>query len=100
MMQNLCQMMAGGLCGCFVQCNGMTVCQYQWTMGMCRWEPTSDGMCFYCTSGDPQCCEMIQSCGHCLECMLECGCTCCFTVNHTPVCCGMGETVKTTSKKK
>jgi hypothetical protein len=100
MVQNLCQMLAGGLCGCSVTCNGMTVCQFNWTMGLCRWEPTSDGVCFWCTSGDSQCCEMIQSWCDCLCSLLECGCTCCFTVNQTPVCCGGSESTKTTHKSK
>jgi hypothetical protein len=81
-------------------CNGMTVCHFNWTMGMCRWEQTSDGVCFWCTSGDSQCCEMIQSCCECLSCMLDCGCTCCFAVNQTPVCCGACETPKNSKSKK
>src|SRR5207248_366081 len=88
MVQNLCRMLAGGLCSCCVMCNGMSVCQYNFTMGLCRCEPTDKGVRFSCTSGDPACCAMIQACCDCLCCMLENGCTCCFLMNNTPVCCG------------
>jgi hypothetical protein len=98
MVQNLCQMLAGGFCSCFVQWNGMTICQFNWTNGNCRWEPTSDGVCFWCTSGDPQCCEMIQSCGECFWNLVETGCTTFFTVNQTPICFGGCETTKSKGK--
>ena len=88
MVQNLCTMLAGGMCSCCCMLNGMTVCCYNLTMGLCKCEMTSDGVCFTCTSGDPKCCEMIQACCDCLSCMLDAGCTCCFLLNSTPVCCG------------
>jgi hypothetical protein len=94
MVQNLCAMLAGGMCSCCVMYNGMTVCTYNLTMGMCRFENTDSGVCFTCTSGDAQCCAMIQSCCDCLGSMLEAGCTCCFMVNSTPVCCGASESGK------
>ena len=99
MVQNLCSMMAGGFCSCCVQWNGMTVAQYNWTCGFCKWEMTDSGVCFTCTSGDQHCCEMLQSCCECLSCMFESGCTCTFFCNQTPVCCGGCEAGKTTKKK-
>lgn len=97
MVQNLCTMLAGGMCSCCVLYNGMTVCYCNLTMGMCRCEPTEDGVCVTCTSGDTKCCEMIQGFCDCLCCMLEAGCTCCFLMNNTPVCCGYSS--KTTTNK-
>src|SRR5262249_11336632 len=35
MVQNLCTAMVGGLCSCCVMLNGMQVCCYNLTMGMC-----------------------------------------------------------------
>jgi hypothetical protein len=100
MVQNLCTMLQGGMCSCCVMYNGMTVCCYNLTMGMCRFETTDSGVCFTCTSGDTHCCEMIQAFCDCLVCMMDAGCTCCFLVNSTPVCCGTGEGSKTVSKTK
>ena len=88
MMQNLCTMLAGGMCSCCVMLNGMTVCCYNYTMGMCKCEMTETGVYFTCTSGDPQCSEMIQACCDCVSVMMNAGCTCCFLMNNTPVCCG------------
>jgi hypothetical protein len=88
MVQNLCTMLAGGLCSCCVMLNGMTVCGYNFTLGMTKCEMTPEGVCFTCTSGDPKCGEMIQSCCDCLTCMLDAGCSCYFMLNNTPVCCG------------
>ncbi len=99
MVQNLCTMLAGGMCNCCVMCNGMTVCHYNFTMGLCKCEMTEDGVCVTCTSGDAKCCEMIQACCDCLSCMMEAGCTCCVMMNNTPVCCGYTET-KTPAKAK
>jgi hypothetical protein len=87
-MQSLCSMLAGGMCSCCVMCNGMTVCYYNFTMGLCRCETTEKGVRFTCTSGDPACCAMLQSCCDSLACLLSNGCTCCFLMNGTPVCCG------------
>jgi hypothetical protein len=78
--------------------NGMMVCTYNLTMGMCRCEMTEQGMCMTCTSGDPQCCAMLQACCDSLCCMMEAGCTCCFMMNQTPVCCG-GMEMKSKSKR-
>ncbi len=88
MVQNLCKMLAGGMCSCCVMMNGMMVCCCNLTMGMCKCDMTKDGVCITCTSGDPKCCEMIQACCECMGCMLDCGCTCCVMMNNTPVCCG------------
>src|SRR5262249_49729581 len=77
MMQNLCTMLAGGMCSCSMMLNGMVVCGCSLTMGMCKCEMTETGVCVTCTSGDAKCCEMIQACCDCLSCMLNAGCTCC-----------------------
>ena len=99
MLQNLCTMLAGGLCSCCTMINGMVTCTCNLTMGMCKCDMTDSGICLTCTSGDSQCCEMIQACCDCLCCMMEAGCTCCLMLNNTPICCGTGETGKHHSKK-
>jgi len=88
MMQNLCTMLAGGMCSCCMMMNGMMVCGCNLTMGMCKCEMTDKGVCVTCTSGDAKCCEMIQACCDCMSTMLKAGCTCCVMMNNTPVCCG------------
>ncbi len=88
MMQNLCTMLAGGLCSCSVLQNGMTVCQFNFTMGLCQCDTTDQGIRLTCTSGDPKSVEMIQGFCACLAAMLEMGCTCCVLLNNTPVGCG------------
>jgi hypothetical protein len=88
MVQNLCTMLAGGMCSCCCMLNGMTVCLCNLTMAMCKCEMTKDGICVTCTSGDAKCGEMIQACCDCLSTMLKAGCTCCLMMNNTPVCCG------------
>jgi hypothetical protein len=88
MVQNLCTMLAGGMCSCCAMLNGMTICCCNFTMGICKCEMTDKGVCITCTSGDPKCGEMIQACCDCLSCMLKDGCTCCVMMNNTPVCCG------------
>ena len=88
MMQNLCAMLAGGMCSVCCMMNGMVVCCCNLTMGMCKCENTKDGVCFTCTSGDPKCCEMIQACCDCMGAMTKAGCVCCICMNNMPVCCG------------
>jgi hypothetical protein len=88
MLQNLCTMLTGGMCSLCCQMNGMTVCYCNLTMGICKCEMTKDGCCLTCTSGDPKCCDMIQGCCECLSALVKGGCTCCFLMNNTPVCCG------------
>jgi hypothetical protein len=100
MVQNLCTMLAGGMCSCCCLYNGMTVYYCNFTMGMCRCEATDSGVCFTCTSGDTQCCQMIQACCDCLSTMTDAGCTCCFYMNNTPVCCGFSESSRSPSKSK
>jgi hypothetical protein len=100
MMQNLCTMLSGGLCSCCVMFNGMTVCCYNFAMGMCKCEMVEGGVCFMCTSGDPQCCQMIQSCCEAICSCLEAGCSCCLLMNNTPLCCGYSESCKTPTKSK
>src|SRR4051794_27361075 len=38
MMQNLCTMLAGGMCSCCMMLNGMPVCGCSLTMGLCKCE--------------------------------------------------------------
>ena len=71
MLQNLCTMMAGGLCSCCCMMNGMMVCGFNLTMGLCKCEPTEDGVCITCTSGDPACGAMIQACCACMTAMMK-----------------------------
>jgi hypothetical protein len=88
MMQNLCNMMAGGMVSCCMMMNGMALCTCNLTMGMCKCDMTKDGVCITCTSGDKMCCDMIQACCECMATMLKAGCCCCMCVNGNPVCCG------------
>jgi hypothetical protein len=88
MVQNLCQMLQGGMCSCCAMMNGMVVYCCNLTMGLCRCDTTKDGVTVICTSGDAKCAEMIQACCNCLNSMLKAGCTCCLLMNNTPVCCG------------
>lgn len=99
MVQNLCTMLAGGMVGCCVTMNGMTVCTCNFAMAMCKCEMTESGVCFTCTSGDAACCQMIQACCDCVCCTVTAGCTCCVTMNGTPVCCGTCETPVVAKKK-
>ena len=87
-MQNLCTMLAGGMCSCCMMMNGMMVCCCNMMMAMCKCEMTGDGVCITCTSGDKGCCAMIQACCDCCMAMMKAGCTCCVMMNGTPVCCG------------
>jgi hypothetical protein len=100
MVQNLCTMLAGGMCSCCCLMNGMMVCCCNLTMGLCKYEMTEEGVCITCTSGDPHCGDMIQACCDCLSSMLSAGCTCCVMVNNTPLCCGSGEMSKSAGKPK
>jgi hypothetical protein len=100
MVQQLCTMLAGGLCSCSSTCNGMTVFTCNFTMGLCRYEATDSGAMVTCTSGDQQCAQMIQSCCDCLSTLMDCGCTCCLMLNNMPVCCGTAEAGKTAAKSK
>src|SRR5437879_3006320 len=49
MMQNLCTMLAGGMCSCCCMMNGMMVCTCNLMMGMCKCDMTKDGCVFTCT---------------------------------------------------
>lgn len=88
-LQNLCKMLAGGMCSCTVCCNGMQVCCCNLAMGFCKCEMTANGCCITCTSGDKHCCEMLQACCDCLACCCKQeGCCCYVSFGGTPVCCG------------
>jgi hypothetical protein len=87
MLQNLCTMLAGGMCSCCAYLNGMMACGCNLVMGMCKCEPTDDGVCITCTSGDKACATMIQACCETMAKMGQAGCTCCVLMNNMPVCC-------------
>jgi hypothetical protein len=87
MMQNLCKMMMGGMCGCCVMMNGMMVCNCNLMMGMCKMQMTEMGMTMTCTSGDATCAKMIQACCDCMMEMMMPGATACLTMNGMPMCC-------------
>ena len=88
MVQNLCKMLAGGMCSCCMMMNGMMVCTCNLTMGLCKCEMTEMGITITCTSGDKPSAEMIQACCDCMSSMLKAGCTCCLLMGNTPLCCG------------
>jgi hypothetical protein len=87
-MQNLCSMLAGGMCSCCMMLNGMMVCCCNLTMGMCQCEMMDKGVRVTCMTGDAKCAEMIQACCECMSTMLKAGCTCCMMMSNTPICCG------------
>ncbi|MDZ4821189.1 MAG: hypothetical protein SGJ20_19690 [Planctomycetota bacterium] len=88
-LQNMCRMLCEGTCSCVCTCNGMTVCQCNLIMGICKCDYTKDGVCITCLSGDSKCCEMIQACCDCLQCCCEKGCCCYVCFGGTPICCGI-----------
>jgi hypothetical protein len=90
MMQNLCNMMAGGMCSCCMMMNGMCCCMCNMgTMGMCKMEMTAMGCTMTCTSGDKNCEKMIQACCDCMNAMMMPGMMCCMMMNGMPMCCCM-----------
>jgi hypothetical protein len=96
MLQNLCTMLAGGMCSCCCTLNGMTVCTCNYTMALCKCDMTEKGVCLTCTSGDDKCCQMIQAQCDCLSSLLQSGCTCCVMLNNTPICCGCSDSSSST----
>ena len=86
-LQNLCKMLAGGMCSCCCMMNGMVMCQCNLCCGTCKCEMTKDGCCITCTSGDKGCCDMLQACCECMDTCMEAGCMCCVSFGGTPVCC-------------
>jgi len=86
-LQNLCKMLAGGLCSVCCTFNGMTVCQCNFCCGLCKCEYTPSGVCITCTSGDKACCEMIQACCECLAGCVRAGCCCYVCLGGNPICC-------------
>lgn len=88
MMQNLCNMMAGGTVSCCTMMNGMMCCCCNMgMMGMCKMEMMDMGCMMTCTSGDKSCEKMIQACCDCMNAMMMPGMTCCMMMNGMPVCC-------------
>lgn len=87
MMQNLCQMMAGGGVSCMMMMNGMMMCSCNLAMGMCKVEMTEMGCTMTCTSGDPAAAKMLMACCDCMTSMMQAGCCCCMMMGGMPVCC-------------
>ncbi len=87
-LQNLCKMLADGLCSCCCTLNGICVYQCNLACGICTCEYTKDGVCITCKSGDKACCDICQACGDCLQKCLEAGCHCYVSFHNTPCCCG------------
>jgi hypothetical protein len=88
-LQNLCKMLAGGLCSCYCTQNGITVCHCNFCSCNCKCDYTKDGCCITCTSGDKHCCEMLQAFCNCLSTCQSAGCCCFVCFNNTPVCCSI-----------
>ena len=87
-LQNLCRMLADGLCSCACTHNGIQCCNCSFANCNCKCEYTKDGCCITCTSGDKQACACLQACCEaCAKCC-ENGCCCYVCFNGTPVCCG------------
>jgi hypothetical protein len=87
-LQNLCKMLAGGVCSCHCTFNGIPVFQCNLVCGTCKVEYTKDGCSITCTSGDKACGELLQSFNETLTACIKNGCCCYVCFNHTPVCCG------------
>lgn len=87
MMQNLCQMLAGGMTGMTMMMNGMMMMNCNMMMGLCKYEMMDDGIMMMWTSGDAMTCKMIQACCDAMMSMMECDCTMVVSINNTPVCC-------------
>jgi len=86
-LQNLCNMLAGGLCSVCCTWNGMTMCQCNLCCGNCKCEPTKNGCTISCSSGDKKCCDMLQAYCDCLNTCLASGCCAYVCFGNTPVCC-------------
>lgn len=87
-LQNMCEMMAGGMCSCCCMMNGMTMCMCNMAMATCKCTKSKNGVTITCTSGDESMCEMIQACCDCMTMCLKDGCMCCVCMNGMPMCCG------------
>ena len=100
--QNLCTVLNGGNCWCNFTYNGVTVCTYNFTLGLCRWDIVDKGVTLTCSSGDPRCQQSLQTWCDCFTAMVNAGCYCTCYVQNTPICCGCGETTqgKTTAGKR
>jgi hypothetical protein len=86
-LQNMCKMMAGGLCSLCCTMNGMVMCSCNMAMCKCECTMTKNGVCMTCTSGDKAVCDMIQACCDCLCACVKNGCQCCMMIGGMPVCC-------------
>src|ERR1700733_11288856 len=73
MLQNLCSMMAGGMCGCCMMMNGVMKCYCIKGMGMFMCEPTKYCVYITCTIFDPACCAMIVAICHCMAAKAKAG---------------------------
>ena len=87
-LQNLCRMLADGLCSCCCTQNGIQCCNCSFANCNCKCEYTKDGCCITCTSGDKHACACLQACCEACSKCCENGCCCYVCFNGTPVCCG------------
>lgn len=87
-LQNLCKMLAGGMCSISCTNNGIMMCQCNLVCGMVKIDYTKDGCTITCTTGDKPSCEMIQCCCETIASCIKNGCCCYVCLNNTPVCCG------------
>ena len=86
-LQNLCRMMAGGMCSFVCLMNGMPMMQCNMCCCNCKCEFTADGCTFTCATGDKACCDMLQACCDALQACMDAGCCCCVCLGGMPVCC-------------
>ena len=67
MMQNLCTMMAGGMCSCCMHDERHDGVLLQHDDGHVQVrDDRQRAACMTCTSGDKMCCDMIQACCDCM----------------------------------
>ena len=87
-LQNMCKMMASGMCSLCCMMNGMMMCQCNLAMCKCVCTNTEEGVCITCTSGDKDCAKMCQACCECTMACMQAGCMCCVCFGGMPCCCG------------
>jgi hypothetical protein len=89
MLQQMCMMMQGGMCGCCMMMNGQMVCCCNMMMATCKCEMTDMGCMMTCTSGDMNAVKMMHACCDCMTAMMMPGMMMCMTMNGMPMCCMM-----------
>ena len=87
MINNLCNMLNGGMVSMNMMMNGMTMMNCNMVMGMCNCEINEEGINMMWTSEDNMVCNMISECCNSIMSMMECNCTAVMCMNNVPVCC-------------